>query len=219
MKLSLSLFLPILAVTLLPTCAKAVVLVDQHPAVTTSGFNSNLPAVDSDQQIADDFTLSSLADIEIVEWSGYFVNDSLPGTTSSVDFIVRFFSGAPATTPLFSENVSATFVQTGTHSQIGDPLYRFSASLSSPLQLLGNTTFWLSVLDTDADTTTNFRWLESTNTFNSESAFRNGEGSAWIADDKDFAFTLSGTLIPEPSTLSLGSLGLLVAAYRLRKRA
>lgn len=219
MKSTTSSIFVLVAVILYSTTSFGAAIVDQHPAVTNAAnaLFSNLFGPEFQQQIADDFTLDSGATIESVEWSGYFFDDSVSGSASTVDFIVRFFADGLRTAPFFSENVSATFTQTGTTDGLNDPIYRFSAPLSSPLHLLGSSTYWFSVLDSDPATTVDFAWLESENDFNSIRSSRAAEGMAWVGpfmSSGDQAFSLLGTVVPEPSSVLLMSITMSALAFR-----
>ncbi len=80
-------------------------------------------------------------------------------------------------------------------------------------------TYWISVLENDAATPTvgNSQWLWGDSTVGLR-AIRNGDLDPWTAAlDLNHAFTLTGSQVPEPSTLALTALGILgLVRYRRR---
>lgn len=206
-----------------PAPVLAEVLVNQHPATSCApcALRSNLPGPESSQQVADDFSLGVPAILTGIEWSGYYFGESLTGLGSTVDFTVRLFADPPPPVPLVSESLSATFSQTGMTTDFNDPIYRFSAPLSNPVLLSAGTTYWLSVLESDVDTNVDFLWLATSATFNQIRALRSNEGNAWSIEPntEDFAFTLIGTVIPEPSSITAVVFMVLAVAVGYRSRS
>jgi hypothetical protein len=178
----------------------STILFDTHPPTThgSDALRSNLPAPESSQQIASSFQLPFDANLTEIAWSGYYFGGSLPASPPTVDFTVRLFAGdTPPVDPFFSELIPASFAQTGTTTGIGNtsghPIYQFSITLDSPIPLSGDTTYWLSVLDSDASTTIDFRWLFAANSFDSLTTSRGFEGQSWaIPGFRASTFTLSG---------------------------
>ena len=202
----------------------SVVLYDQ-PVLnqTDRGAFSEL----SGQQIADQFTINSAANITGVSWSGSYFNFDLDPSVSSIDFVIRFFadtSGLPAANPFYSANVSATAVDSGVVFQ-GREIYTYSVdSLPTSVPILGGSQTWISILESDPSIPPgSFEWANSTVGPDDYDAYRVGDGTVWnqigpgaIQDYRENqAFTLTGTAVPEPSPLIL--LGIALAVIFVKK--
>jgi hypothetical protein len=112
-------------------------------------------------------------------------------------------------------------VQTGSTPGDEDPIYRFTAPLATPVLLAADTTYWISIMDSDAATSVDFRWMTSSSSFNGIWALRINEGDSWFisSSTRDFAFTLAGTIIPEPASVVLMLVVMAILSLRSRNRS
>lgn len=204
---------------------RAAVIVDRSPPADQFGLNSNIGGA----QIADDLSFASPVTITNVTWWGmYFGYTPVTG----LDFQLRFFpdaGGVPSSTPW--NDVLVNPVITSDIAANNASIYRFVAGLSTPI-VLPSGDAWISVLDSDSDSTVNFAWLSIGDPGGgADQAFRTTDAGTWVADNtagsKQRAFVIYGdyesdATIPEPSTLVLAS-GLLVMwlarSWRVRPAA
>lgn len=206
-----------LLITALPLQISAAIIFEKGP-VQTSNFA--LTSSPNGQQMADYFTPSVSANISSVKWFGSFIPG---GSGQSHDYSIRFFkdvNNTPATTPLFQTTVTSpaqvAFTPGGAY-----PIYSMQAVLPTPLTIDANQRVWISIVDLNPTPTSEFKWQESRSAsapFNWAS--RTGEASPWLAvGGGALAFTLEGTVVPEPGTISLTLLGLTgIALLRFRTR-
>ena len=171
--------------------------------------------------VADDFTLTNSHTITDVYWWGeYYITEASPD-----DFTVAFYNEAasPAATPFKSYAVGpANRTDTG-DTFGGDPIYRYSYTLSEPLPLSAGIKYYISIYNNTADTDNDdWAWLSADNG-NATYYWRNSTTGGWeFRPTYDFAFRLTveggGPVIPEPitSTLFVGSI--LFGLTRFRRR-
>ncbi len=205
------------------TCLDASVVLYDQPVLnqTDRGSFSDL----SQQQIADQFMLSFAASITGVRWSGSYFNFDLSPSVTNIAFVIRFFadtSGLPVVTPFYSANVSAAVADSGVVFE-GRKIYTFSVdSLPTSVPVLGGVQTWISILESDKSPNF-FEWANSTVGPNAYDATRFGDGSVWNQQGPggiesfrgNQAFTLTGTAVPEPSSLVVLGIGL--AAIFIKK--
>jgi hypothetical protein len=175
------------------------------------GLRSNLPGPESQQQIADDFFVPTSIDAAAVAWAGtYYSTDNLY-TNSTAAFTIRFFSGgsAPVAPADYEFNVTASVVPTGVVDFFHWPYYRYSAKLPVPVHLNAGQ-HWISILESEPSTDTDFVWMESLNDFDDLHAVSHFEGNAWtsLPNRWDFAFSINE--VPEPCTSLLFGVAILV---------
>lgn len=188
--------------------AWAAVVVSQPLDPTKGGEYSNLGP--SNQQVADDFTLSQSVILDSVTWYGRYDDPTL-SVPNPTDFAIRFFgdnAGTPEVIPILSLSVSAAPVVSGSFyidvngAQI--PWYEYTAPL--PAFGLAADTFWLSIVEDDAGTTPSgtTQWLWADTSTAGLRSFRNTDGQPWNTGlDIDHAFSLGGTAVPVPATVWL----------------
>jgi hypothetical protein len=153
----------------------------------------------------DDFTLSGGGVVNQVGWSG------LGGSGITLnDFSVIFYSddnGLPGTL-LASNNIPDYANQTPSGSDYeGHILYNYSGTLAAPFSAAPGTEYFLSV-----HAYTGFTWQAS-------SVGNNGgmqEADGTPDSSGNFAFTLEGSAVPEPGTITLGLIG--ASAFLFRRR-
>lgn len=209
-------FLAALAVVvaLVAAPAAADVLYSQLPVGANgalgSDFNRSNP-----QQEADDFELPSPSLIHDVHWWGIYFQQDEPDAD---DFTIRFFnpasSGLPEASPFVSvAPVNLTRTETAM-TALGDIVYQYEADLPSDVLASAGAAYFLSIVNSTQSS--NWSWVaDGTGTH----YFRLGEAGAWetSATPTDHAFELTGSIVPEPTTIALVGLGILGLARRRRK--
>src|SRR5262249_39629603 len=126
-------------------------------------------------------------------------------------------SGVPGSV-LATTTVSGTANETSLgNDNVGDPLFSYSANLSTAFNAAAGTQYWLSIVP---DVGFPPQWGWETGPGGDAQAYQAffGTGGSILSD---VAFTLNGTnAVPEPSTLvlsSLGGVGFLVYGWRRRQ--
>ena len=177
------------------------------------------------QQAADNFQLTENVTLDDMGWFGGYVE--LDDATVSRSFKLRIFldsgGGVPTINPFFEVVVIVAGVDTGTTSSFGSKnIFQYVTTIT-PVDLTAGTEYWISILENDLTTNIWF-WQASNSVQNETAAFRpQGEGN-WLSLDQsnrnEFAFSLSATPIPEPSTMLLlgfGLAGLVIVRWRGRR--
>lgn len=174
------------------------------------------------RQVADDFQLlpggSTITDVHW--WGAYFFGNT---PTAPDNFTIRVFvdsSGVPAVNPL-AERAVGNVGRNDTGADIGSDVYEYSATID-PIVLDANATYWLSIVNnTSADVDDLWYWPVKSSIGNG--ATRDADGIGWTGSvpfpNPEMAFRLTGTIVPEPSTLVLavsGVIGLIGLAGRQR---
>jgi hypothetical protein len=175
---------------------------------TNAGWNSNLPATSSVQEIADDFVLGSGATVEQIDWYGQTHDGAAFNSGAIVPFRVRFFAdagGTPNVNPFFDTTLNVTAqAAPGDGNIFGDPNLFWSTNLAGP-SLAAGTVYWLSILEADATTSGTWAWaINPSLPFGVVS--RSGEGGSWSGPFESVVYTLHA--VPEPTTLAFLSLGM-----------
>jgi hypothetical protein len=171
---------------------------------STLDENGELPGA----RAADNFRLSFPAVISDIHWWGVDVE-------GGTDFSFTFYddnAGVPGNV-LHTTGGSLT---TTPDSPGGFPVTFYSSDLDAPFETASNTTYWVSVFDAAPDAV--WAWLEA-NDFGDFSWQGSEPPPPWQFDRPDLSFQLTGTAIPEPSTIAIWSLlGLAGLGYGWRKR-
>jgi hypothetical protein len=201
--------------------ARAGVLFEQPPLPTDYfmfGLNSNL----NGQVIFDNFVLPSDSVVTNLGWSGAYQMNTVP--TNPVPFSVSFYSdqgGLPGTL-LSTQNVSVLGTQTGVSPTSGYLIRTYDALLPTTVNLTGGARTWVSIVETETSMHDTWMWQFSKDRGGNGVAYQNGPNAtlAW-RDNFDVSFSLAGTAaVPEPSTLALTSLGVVVVVgVQLARRA
>jgi len=171
-------------------------------------------------QIADDFVLPSASRIEDVHWWGVYAwGDLVPPAED--DFTIRIFEMSGTSVPPSPSHEihlgDPGRTDTGSNLQSGKDLYYYSAQFPGISVAPG--TYALSIVnntvgDDDA-------WYWATSLAGSGTAWsRSVDGDGWgtLPWPNEFAFQLTGVVIPEPMTLTLLAGGLVVLAVHRRRR-
>lgn len=193
------------------------IVVDHQPHPTGGpGSDTNFVEVSSPltwQLSADDFTLTSPATIRHITWWGFYgstFGSSAEQPPATQTMRLRFYDariqdGLPGTV-LFEETfLDPFYAWTGRRVLTGPAPdeYKFEIDLSSPMQLVELTTYWIEIIQI-GDPSSLYRWESSRSSEINGFAFQNAATNDWIHTQNttsDLAFQLS--TIPEPSSAAL----------------
>jgi len=167
----------------------------------TTGGNGNFATV------YDNFTLSGGGSINTVNWTGGYFNPGPPGTITA--WTVSFYTdniGQPGSL-LYSANAAGNGNETGTSNP-----FSYSLTLTTPFAAGAGTQYWLSVVP---DLGFPPQWGWGTATGGDGISYQDYFGSRSQLEN-DFAFSLEGTIVPEPVSMVL--VGSALASLALRRR-
>lgn len=187
------------------TAAADIIFDNGGPNAATGGVLSDL---DAGVRAGDDFVLQvNASTITGIQWWGFH----LEVPTAADDFTIEIYeivAGLPAASPLYSLNVGAASRQ-----EIEPLVYGYEATVA-PIELMAGQTYALSIFNASAPGIgDDWSWYTS------------GEGSGfqWLdaeppgVSSRDFAFALTGPIIPAPGSLALLGLAALGAGGRRRR--
>lgn len=178
-------------------------------------------------QAADDFILSSDNQVTSVHWYGsYLFTDSQPMPD---DFTINFYSddtNTPAVDPFhtatFTSAVSRTFTGDVVATDWGDyEMYEYEVDISA-VALLGNTRYWLSIVNNTQESVSYGGWAWAYNTDGSGTTHQwLREGGDWtVYGSSNLAFSLhNDASVPEPNTLMLLGMGLAGLGFMRRRKS
>ncbi|WP_022947731.1 DUF7901 domain-containing protein [Methylohalobius crimeensis] len=200
-------------------------LIDAKP----SDFDYTPSLFGLQKQSADDFLLTDETTINSIEWWGIYFSSNT--ASASDNFTIRIFpdtAGVPASTTSISPLIGTlTQTDTGDDFTVSSlffngtfDVYKYSLTLDTPPNLATGS-YWLSIVN---DTTNEIDdWFWSTSNASGNAHGRVNDGDSWtFGIGNEMAFNLQGSVtsnttnpVPEPSILTLISLGLLAIRRRL----
>ncbi|TRT85133.1 MAG: PEP-CTERM sorting domain-containing protein [Microcystis aeruginosa Ma_OC_H_19870700_S124] len=153
--------------------------------------------------VYDNFSFSSDNLVDGVDWVGGYFNGSPAAISSFALSIFGNNAGQPGSL-LFSEtitgNAGETFIGTDNN---GSPTYSYSANLTNTFLAQAGATYWLAIVPSRGFPP---QWGWYTSSQGDGVGYQDFFGSRSQLD-RDFAFSLTGQQVPEPSAI-LGLLGL-----------
>lgn len=188
--------------------------------------------------LADDFAFANSVLLQDVHWWGsYWLPDGGGVSPDGDDFRLEFYTtdglaaDAPAIDPFLSLSIGDTGrTDTGDVDALGNTIYEYWYDLDDPVILPALTTFYVSIANNTTDSEAIWAWSASVGLADADGSL--GQFGYFLRNDPDIpwagtvvpgnlAFNLTGTVIPEPATLSLFGIGLGSLAIRRRfsKRA
>lgn len=184
----------------------------------TSQNDTQSGGLGSFSKVFDNFTLTSSSQISDVHWIGAYYPEAGStdiGSPVVSGFLIEFWSdalGEPGSL-LFSESISGnadeTFLNAGLYNQI---FYSYDADLTSNFLALAGTQYWLSI---QAQLAYPPHWGWATGNGPDSASYQDYLDQRYF-NENDQAFSLTGTSVPEPSTILL--LGIASCGLLLRKR-
>lgn len=190
--------------------AQADVLLEQLPNFANayfSDYSGNFP----DQELADNFTLSSANTInQITFWGVYY-----PSNSPSDNFTVNIYADSGSNLPgalLSSQPITTSRTDTGVDA-FGVDFYEYTASLSSPFAAAGGTQYWISVVNSAGNPASSWGW--GTGNGDANGAYSLDSTGSWNQLGESLAVRLEN-VVPAPSSLALAGLMGLGAMRRRR---
>jgi hypothetical protein len=193
--------------------ADAVDLVNKPLSTIDMGYNSNISG--DLQQIADDFSLTTLSTMNRVEWYGID-----PNYYPSQNFRVRIFTdagGMPSSTPFYDYTIGTLVGADSGAKVLIYTVAKYSADVPS-VSLDAGVKYWLTIASTNSD-----HWVWSLGIHGppgNNNYARFGDDASWIGFigrstiEFEQAFTLQ--FVPEPSACLLAAIGLPLLGIRRR---
>jgi hypothetical protein len=162
----------------------------QSPLAGALGFPSSTTGF----QTADNFSFARMTKVTTVRWWGTYQNNPPSGADP---FTVRFFApdplfgGAPQVDPSNQfTNLPITRTNSGLIDAVGDPIYRYDSTLTSPVIFSAGATAYFSVLSGASNP---WYWQKSTNVGSNWYRDADGPDSTWFsANNGNVAFQLLG---------------------------
>jgi hypothetical protein len=202
-----------LVLLLFPICAHATTVWDSIPS---GSFNTSFSTTTLNNEVAVQFSPSDTGYLSSITLALGIASLSSPPNNVEV-FLYADSSGAPASSPLYSQTVDAGAYSTGGPCN-GCTLLTFNTS-ASPL-LTAGTQYWLGVIDSNPSTNPVVWYYANAGSYtfyNSEYVSGSWQGETY--QQSPLAFVVDVAPTPEPGTFAmLGSAFGLLAWRRSRRR-
>lgn len=154
---------------------------------------------------ASKFTISTGVSINSLIVDGF---NSFPGPTDSFNLVIMADGSLPGAVVASVNGVPST------RTSSGGSYYEFTLALASPV-VLDAGTYWLSVANAD-NTGDTWAWAVSAGAGQAAQSITSQTSGYSTNGTKLFAYSLEGTVVPEPSALLLGSIGICFLGRRRR---
>lgn len=215
-------FFLLLALPLGQASADSITLYDQPSNFPNDGVfpsqNDTTPGgFGNFATVYDNFTLTNTSAIADVHWQGGYFNPGEQGNITA--FTISFWpdvAGEPGPDPLFTAVIPGNANETFVGDEWFGPIFDYGVDLTTPFVALADTTYWLSIVP---DLAFPPQWGWYTGVGGDGKGVIDFFSLGRIELQTDFAFSLTGSVIPEPASLTLFSLGLIgLFGYSRRKQ-
>lgn len=177
--------------------------------------------------LADDFAFAAPVLLQDVHWWGsYWVPPSDTTIPATDDFRLELYA-QDGNHPLDDPFVTIALgdigrTDTGNLDVLGNTIYEYWVDLDDPIVLPALTTFYISIANNTTQSQSIWAWSASDDLHENDGLhefgyfLRNDPDMPWAGSvvPGNLAFNLTGTVIPEPATLSLFGIGLGSLAIR-----
>lgn len=224
------------SLSLVAATASAAILYEPTPIGSSVRISEFASTDQTGFRAFDNFTLGGDSVIQRVTWRGIWLdfNNPVPAAAPSPNVLSWEFSfyadnaGIPGSQlsveTVAAANVTSTFQGTGVFnagSQYNVSFYEYAFDLTLPFAATGGTQYWFSVLANSANYNPAFALRGATGGDDSSYQQQLGAGQSVLNSTevaRDRAIRLEG--VPEPSTVALSAIGLLLlpVVRRLRRR-
>lgn len=169
---------------------------------------------------AEDFVLAADATLTDGHFWTLETPDGSPWDGTLDYYLFLSDTGRPAATP-FSTGSAVNVVRTPTgNADSGDLEVEYSFDFAAPVALSGGTTYWLGLHLAANFTRNDIYWENTSAGFGSDGlASLGGPSGNWSHTMKEHAFFLTGSTVPEPSSLTLTAFAIITLHGMYSKRS